>query len=344
MGKTRILNTIFNLGSAIHSKKLVPGIWTVILQLESGLYEWQLEAARHDEKTKIVSESVTKLNGSDKDVLFTRTENSFIFKGEQTPKLSTLESGISLLQEEEEIKPLHTGMGRIVRRRFFENDISRKCMLTGYQFGFLDELSQVESLDELFTKVFENDFNLSGLLYILKKRFSDLYDNIIAQYRAVFPFITDIQLLTVQEIGRIHKVSGHVPVMAIREAGVKKWVRLDELSSGMQKVLLLLVEIYSLPPGSIYMIDEYENSLGVNAINFFPDLLLENSFDIQFIVTSHHPYLLNKLPVDYWHVFHRTGSQVKVLYGDRLKRRVGTSKQQAFIKLLNDSFFLEGRE
>ena len=40
--------------------------------------------------------------------------------------------------------------------------------------------------------------------------------------------------------------------------------------------------------GCVYLIDEYENSLGVNAINFFPSVLFEAASKSQFIITSHH--------------------------------------------------------
>ncbi len=36
----------------------------------------------------------------------------------------------------------------------------------------------------------------------------------------------------------------------------------------MQKVLLILTDVFILPEGGVYIIDEYENSLGLNAIDF----------------------------------------------------------------------------
>ncbi|NQT26088.1 ATP-binding protein [candidate division KSB1 bacterium] len=119
---------------------------------------------------------------------------------------------------------------------------------------------------------------------------------------------------------------------------------LNNLSSGMQKTLLILTDVHTLPPGSIYLIDEYENSLGVNSVNFFPNLLLEEDFKIQFLITSHHPYIINKIPIKNWYVFHRKGTEVKIIYGEKLITRYGKSKQQTYIKLLNDPFFLEGKE
>ena len=135
---------------------------------------------------------------------------------------------------------------------------------------------------------------------------------------------------------------GPTPVFSVREKYVGKWIPINELSSGMQKVLLIITDIMTLPDGAIYLVDEYENSLGVTAIDFFPSLLNTLSNDVQCIVTSHHPYLINAVPVDNWLVFHRRGSKVKIRYGKHNVEIYGKSKQEKFIQLLNDRFYSEG--
>ena len=107
----------------------------------------------------------------------------------------------------------------------------------------------------------------------------------------------------------------------------------------MQKVLLLLTDITTLIDNSIYMIDEYENSLGVNAIDFLPDFLAEYSGSNQFLITTHHPYLINNMPINNWRIFHQTGSDVIIKDGAEIAERYGKSKQQAFIQLLNDPYY-----
>ena len=146
------------------------------------------------------------------------------------------------------------------------------------------------------------------------------------------------------EITNRGPLPGVAPALSIKEKNVKKWVMLNDLSTGMQKVLLILTDICTLPPGSIYLIDEYENSLGINAIDFFPDFLLEYETDAQIILTSHHPYIINNINPENWFVFHRKGSEVAIRYGEELTKRIGTSRQKAFIQLINDPFFTEGIE
>ena len=110
----------------------------------------------------------------------------------------------------------------------------------------------------------------------------------------------------------------------------------------MQKVLLIMADISMLPEGGIYLIDEYENSLGTNAIGFFPEFIQDIEKDIQIFITSHHPYLINEIPLQSWYVFHREGTHVNIRYGDEIAERYGKSKQQAFIQLINDPLFSRG--
>jgi len=130
----------------------------------------------------------------------------------------------------------------------------------------------------------------------------------------------------------------------IKERNIKEYITSDQMSSGMQKVLLLLLDSFLIPEGGIFLIDEYENSLGLSAIDFLPDFLTETDLNNQFFITSHHPYIINNIPIENWLVFHRKGLQVKIKSGTELKEKFGKSKQKYFLQLVNDSFYKEGIE
>jgi len=124
-----------------------------------------------------------------------------------------------------------------------------------------------------------------------------------------------------------------------KERKVDQPYMLSDLSSGMQKVLLIIADVLLAKKHSVIMFDEYENSLGVNAIDFFPDLIADFGDELQFFVTSHHPYLINNMPISTWQVFHREGAEVTVRSGEILRGLYGESTQQAFIQLINDPFY-----
>jgi hypothetical protein len=84
--------------------------------------------------------------------------------------------------------------------------------------------------------------------------------------------------------------------------------------------------------------------IAVNAIDFFPQFILDLEKDIQFFITSHHPYIINAILPNNWFIFHRHGMKVSIRYGEELIDRFGKSRQKAFVQLINDPFFAKGVE
>ncbi|NHZ71645.1 MAG: AAA family ATPase, partial [Aquificales bacterium] len=174
------------------------------------------------------------------------------------------------------------------------------------------------------------------------KYFKPTYRTIITEYKKIFPFVREARITELAEFNTNIAITADVPVFSIRERGSDKWIPIDQLSSGMQKVLLILTDIFLIPDGGVYIIDEYENSLGISAIDFFPDFILTLEKNVQFIITSHHPYIINAIPYKNWYLFHRDGMRVSIKYGEELVKRFGTSRQEAFVQLINDPFFTDG--
>nr|WP_293102352.1 hypothetical protein [Okeania sp. SIO2F4] len=52
------------------------------------------------------------------------------------------------------------------------------------------------------------------------------------------------------------------------------WILSPHISSGMLKTLMYISELYLSPEGSVILIDEFENSLGVNCLDSVTDLIL----------------------------------------------------------------------
>ena len=313
----------------------------MILEHSSNQYHWVLETAKPEEyeEGKIVKEHLSIIEGDTENVLVDRTSDSFFYKGDELPKLSPRESSISLLQDEDLIKPLHKGLSLIMRRDFSGPALKEE---TGYQSvpqPFLKKIKETRNLYDLFGA----NLNLSSTLYILSEVFNDIYEKVCSEFKATFPFVTDVKILQADKFG--FHFPGIVPVFALKEKFHDKWIQLNEFSAGMAKVLLILTDIFRLPKeGAVYLIDEYENSLGISAINFFPNVLFETESPSQFIITSHHPYIISNVPVKDWVILHRKGNSVLVKQGNELEERFSKSKQKAFIQLINDPFYSEGVE
>lgn len=339
-GKTRFLNSLFNIARfAVGSHKNIDPVRCVInLQINNCSYDWELETDVIDSKFFVKNEILRLSENGMSIELVNRTIADFKFKNKSLPKLSIESSCIVLLKEEEDIKPLFSGFSNMLRRNFYADELVKNVNLE----ALADEVvtRKVKSKDELF----QLDSGLNIKLFIAKKLYPDLFNSIIAKFIEVFPFIQSVDIKDLKEIRPDIIVPGLVPVIAIKEKNVEQWIPIIEISSGMLKVLIILSDMHLMPQGAIYLVDEYENSLGISAINFFPSFLNEFDGDIQVIMTSHHPYIINNIPPENWLIFHRKGSSVHIKYGTQIADKFSKSKQQRFIQLINDSFYVEGIE
>jgi predicted ATPase len=357
-GKTRFLNTIFNLGTAVMGNIVnnpsnlnprsepnlaakvplpSPVKWKLTFEHKQVQYEWEITTNKSSQNENFVEyESLKRIVNSKQEILVQRTPDKFTFQNNTLPKLRSDSLSVSILKEEEAIRPIYDGFSMIMRRNFFSD-----ALLNVMPFSFPQPELLQKRFDSLF-ELYKMDLPLNVKLKLLADNFPNLYNEICNRYMSIFHFIQKIEIKDMKDIIPSGSFPGLTPMFCIKEKYIKSWIGAHELSSGMQKVLLILTDIISLPDGALYLIDEYENSLGVTAIDFFPSLIATSFSDVQFIFTSHHPYLINKIPVENWLIFHRKASKVKIRYGESNVQSYGRSKQEKFIQLLNDPFYSEG--
>lgn len=148
------------------------------------------------------------------------------------------------------------------------------------------------------------------------------------RFREIFPSVEDLRVRRSDE-------GDHALLhLEIRERGVPHWIDQSSISAGMLRTLIHLHEFLFAPAGTVIVIDEFENSLGVNCLPVLTELMLERT-DCQFIVTSHHPYVIGNIPMSTWRVVQRHGSVVRLLPAQEVPRLRGGSRLDAFTRLLN---------
>ncbi|MFH1195147.1 MAG: AAA family ATPase [bacterium] len=340
-GKTRFLYTIFNLGHSIVHKELTKtGNWKVRFSINKKEFILYLEIISDANEAIVIEKEllIEIVEGIDKTII-SRNNSEYIYNGVELPKLPLTVTSIYLLKDEEDVKEIYLSFSKILRRMY-----SIYSPQIGLEYGILsfDTFNKIKK-EPILDRLFFAEYNLNVKLFLLDKIFKKEFEEFKTHYLSIFKFIDDIKVI--DNIGTgIFEVPGLMPAFQIKEKNVDTWIELRQLSSGMQKVLMILIDLIIFPQGGIYLIDEYENSLGIGAINFFPDFIMNVEKDIQIIMTSHHPYIVNRIPIENWYLFHRIGSKVKIKYGDELKTRFGKSKQQSFIQLINDSFYNQGIE
>ena len=105
--------------------------------------------------------------------------------------------------------------------------------------------------------------------------------------------------------------------------------------------MIHIVVIALAEKGDVILIDEFENGLGVNCIEDVADMIINPEQDLQFVITSHHPYVINSIDYKWWKIVTRKGSDVFISTAEAL--RIGEhSKHDAFLQLVQSSAYKEG--
>lgn len=157
-----------------------------------------------------------------------------------------------------------------------------------------------ESKELIDFKIFSH-LPVAMKLYIAKKYYPDLYVKIFDAVKELFMEIED---LDVEE-----DAEREIYLVTIQVYGKKLFQQ--DISNGMLKTIYYIVELFTMSEDSLVLIDEFENGLGVNCIDLLSELMLSERNDLQFIITSHHPKIINAIDKDKWRIIDREGSIVK---------------------------------
>ncbi|MCF8265258.1 MAG: hypothetical protein K9I99_12225, partial [Melioribacteraceae bacterium] len=128
-GKTRLLNTLFNLGVSVSRSEITHrGNWDLVFTIKEKTYSYKIKAEDIEQgKPKIASEELKDLSANK--MLIQRQSGKFLFNGEKMPELKENESGISILQNEPEIRPIYQSFQSIIKRNFSTGDKNYAEML-----------------------------------------------------------------------------------------------------------------------------------------------------------------------------------------------------------------------
>jgi ABC-type cobalamin/Fe3+-siderophores transport system ATPase subunit len=333
------LNTIDNFFKQLVSNNVRwVGSWNVDFESNGTVYHYQIdvEQSTNSSREKMIKKEILT---SHTEELFRRENGSIIWKNKEMPKLSSDKSCFSLL-EDDDILPVYDNMKKVIARRFSGDELNKNFQLGTIVSNTPESPvpSHIRNIGDLAVEPI--DFH--NKMYLLNKLSSKDYKKVIALIKTAFPFIVEADVQDMIKVIPNFQGPLHTHIFSIREKNIEKWIPTNNISSGMQKLFLLILDTVLLQDSGILLIDEYENSLGINAINFLPDLIENISDNCQFIITSHHPYIINNIPIESWRVFHRDGSNVHITNGIELKEKYSQSRQEHFIQLINDPIYKGG--
>lgn len=343
VGKTQILSAIRSL-AAFANGELLNGVeWEMTFKNDNKEYVWQgkteiieqrnyqIQLLLKNDKNTISPRVISEKFFINNELIVERTPEKIIYKGVNMPKLTSSESLINIFQEENDFNSIHKHLKNIVFR-----DHTRKD--SGFLEIFLSFDKKNYNQDyETFEDIRNSNLYTIQKLYYLYEKVPKTFFKIVDLYKDIFPQIEKVKFELIDD-----SILYLTPALQFKEKNVDRWIPADEISSGMIRTFLHIAEMYLLKDGTVVLIDEFENSLGVNCINVLTeDLIYENS-RLQFIATSHHPYIINKIPYNYWKIITRKGGQIKTHNANDFD--LGASSHERFLNLVNLPQYKSGIE
>lgn len=347
VGKTQILNALLNLKKIAEGESINGVKWDIVFTTnDNSRYRWcgEFEVKKilnsiesqyknggensHIEKTDILNEYLY-LNENE---IIRRNQEGVYFNGTKTPKISSKKSAVSVFKDESiEVA----------------NNVFHQIIISASKFSLVSlpiyRLEDIGMLFDEFEMIQDSFMEIWEKLLSVYKFYPKIFEEIKSRFIEIFPQVIDLKYELVKNNNEIiFSYNTETPILMVKEKDVSNWIDQFHMSEGMLRTLHHIAELYLCPNGSVILIDEFENSLGVNCIDVITEDILTQNRDLQFIITSHHPYIINNIPPKYWKIVQRKGGVVST--HDAASLGLSDSNHEAFIQLINSDKFREGIE
>jgi predicted ATPase len=339
VGKTRILKALDLICDVAigRNRNLDDLEWSINFSHLGQNYRWELKSSsikneeifinlNESEQTEIVYEKLVRYDDDDSELeILLRNDSDSKFNKKDLPKLKRTESAITLLSEEDLIIPV----GEAFNRFIFNFQIPQELMFNNRN----NDPNRIELSHEISISNFQEYF--AGTppaikAFYLQKFFPDVFNEIKEYYIDIFSEVTNVKVSNERDSD-----GDFLLFFEIQENGLEDWIPQHRISSGMFRTLICLIEVITAPEESVILIDEFENSLGINCMAELTDFLLDKSPNVQFILTSHHPYIINNIPWKTWQIVSKSGNKVKVRKASDIPALDTASSLDKFTQLIN---------
>ena len=330
VGKTQILNAIeYSLKLAVNKNlRLEPYNTTLCFQIGEEVYVWSYRIQQDHTEDIFESKEIKyffayeKLQNIKGDILMQRTSDTIQVTGyDKVPTPKKDESLLVQYSEDAFVKPIISEMLKLYP---IEIEMDVRGAIAQESFNMFKAKIK-ESFKENEKQPFEKFSHLPVPLkiYITKKYYPQMYAQIFSAVKELFMEINSIDI--------VEDPDREIYMVAIDVYG--KRLLQHEISNGMLKTIYYIVELITMSKNSLVLIDEFENGLGVNCIDVLAELLLGERRDLQFVITSHHPKIINQISNKKWKIIERDIATVKNFTAEEYG--IMHSQHDAYFNLIN---------
>ena len=329
VGKTQVLNAVeYSLNLALRDDIIMrPYYVNIGIEIDNDIYTWIYKIEK-DNKSELILENETeycikyeKLLKNEK-LIFERNFDKIDVVGyDKVPQPKKNESLLSQYSEDKAFEQLINGIRKLYS---VETELAVRGGISTDNFNRIK--ARVSELIDKNPRIPFSSFShlpVAEKIYIVKKYYQDIYIKIFDAVKELFMEIEDIDV--------VEDKSRELYLVAIKVYG--RTLLQNDISNGMLKTIYYIVELYTMSKDSLVLIDEFENGLGVNCIDLLSEILLYDRKDIQYIITSHHPKIINGIDQSRWKIIDR--DRMIVMNSDSDSYGIGNSQHEAYFNLIN---------
>ncbi|EID0060410.1 ATP-binding protein [Vibrio vulnificus] len=276
---------------------------------------------------RIISE---KLVVNDETVIDS-SENGVFFYNNKLPRLDDTKSLLFHLKNE--IRNIHESLTSSVIIDVDSPDFSPTNRQMINKNSYLDEIHEFKKNFDIKKFSHQNrELNCKEKLFYAFEYDKSAFFEFQETYISIFEQVKKIE----PKVVRTFETTENNRMMIIELELVNgQRVHQSHISSGMFKTMMILAELHFGSNHSPIIIDEIENSLGVNCL---PEILSQlNDTENQVIITSHHPRVINEIPTKFWNIVSRKPDGSVVTYP--ATQVLPSGRHEAFIQLMNSPEF-----
>ncbi len=300
--------------------------------------EWYGKISRNWEFTDdgLIGNFVKERLVVDNELLIDSSESDALFNGFKLPKLDVSRSLIFHLKNDNAIKDIYTSLVSCIIVDVDSDDFSQSHQITIVKnFIHKDVLEHKNKLDIKKLSCKYKELSCREKLFYASKYDKESYDEFLFAYTSIFPEVKNVSV-SLFRTGAEQTDERRALFINLVMKDNNKTVNQSNISSGMFKTMMILSELYFGNSNSPIIIDEIENSLGVNCL---PDVLTElNMASNQIIITSHHPRVINEIPRKHWSIVSRDNKGSIITYAAESVLS-SNSKHDAFLQLINSPYY-----
>lgn len=342
-GKSTILNALYTLVQIASGSSSPADTWNVVFRdKENRKVEWSGKFSKKGEfdedgaeKAELIEEKITVDGAS----FLLKKGELIILENKEFPIIDATKSNLYIFRNQDSLKTIYESISSLIISGALEAN-SGSLMAIPYISSVYEEAvkktlhNENQSIKDV---VLINDRRLSAKERVIfaHKYDQKAFEDLVFVYTSIFPSVENILTKQIRNLASDSKYTNHRGSVIQLKLKDGTLVEQGHISSGMFKTLLVLADIILSPDECVILMDEIENSLGLNCLQeVLNELIISNK---QIILTTHHPKIINNAPKNSWKIVTRKANEISVHDASVLKSN--NNSHDPFFQLINSEIY-----